>query len=285
LIKTSERHFIYNFKIQDTIEYANLFSDEMLARTEVHIVTVIYQSFVIPADEDYLTARLLFKANLYRGFYWSAAQCIEKYLKAFLLIHGISVKEKNHSINHLIEEAIKIDNKFEKIDFKIHPAINIDKNLYGQINILSLQSFLKDIENYGSADNRYNTSGVDFGIEHLFALDKFVFLLRGQIEVPDISDSFKQFDSNTKSAFEVYNPWFCKDDSQNHVMFPNKDFPTPWSWNSPWLNVLKKNHEHPERSLALKWLNEKMKLPKEVSQLITSKKKVTLKTHDKSVVK
>ena len=95
----------------------------------------------------------------------------------------------------------------------------------------------------------------------------------------------KNIDSNTKSAFEVYNPWFCKDDSQNHVMFPNKDFPTPWSWNSPWLNVLKKNHEHPERSLALKWLNEKMKLPKEVSQLITSKKKVTLKTHDKSVVK
>lgn len=268
-----ERSFIYNFKIQDTIEQANLHTDEMLARAEASIVNVIYQSFVIPADEDYLTARLLFKAKLYRGFFWSAAQCIEKYLKAFLLINDISVKDKNHSINHLFKEARKIDKELEKIDFAIHPDINIEKFMYDQMDILSLENFLKDIEKYGHADNRYNTSGINFAIGHLFALDKFIFLLRDKIEVPDISDSFKQFDNNSKSAFEVYNPWFCKDGSQNHVMFPNQDFPTPWALSSPWLNVLKKNHEYPAYSLALKWLNEKMKLPKDVNCLVSTLKK------------
>lgn len=267
----TERNFIYSFRIQNTIEQANLHTDEMLARAEASIVKVIYQSFVIPADEDYLTARLLFKAKLYRGFYWSAAQCIEKYLKAFLLINDISVKDKNHFINHLFKEAIKIYKELEKIDFAIHPDINIEKFMYDQMDILSLEIFLKDIEKYGHADNRYNTSGVDFTIGHLFALDKFVFLLRGKIEVPDISDSFKQFDSNSKSVFEVYNPWFCKDGLQNQKRFPNKDFPIPWALSSSWLNVLNKNHEDPAYSLALKWLNEKMKLPKDV--ISTLKKK------------
>ena len=72
----------------------------------MHIVKVIYESFVIPADEDYLTARLLVKSKLYRGFYWSAAQCIEKYLKAYLLLHDVSVKKSNgHSIKPLFKIA------------------------------------------------------------------------------------------------------------------------------------------------------------------------------------
>ena len=265
------RNFIYSFKIQDTVEHANLYPDKTLAKNEMHIVKVIYESFVIPADEDYLTARLLFKSKLHRGFYWSAAQCIEKYLKAYLLLHDVSVKKsKSHSIKPLFKQAIEIDKELKTIDLTIHPDIHIDKNFYEQIN---LENFLNDIETYGNADNRYNSVGVDFGIEHLFALDKFVFLLRDKIEVPDITDSFKKLDSDTESALKDYNPWFFKDNPQNKKALPNQDFPIEWTLSSTWLNFLKKNYDHPEYSLALKWLNEKMKLPREIEQLIKPKEK------------
>lgn len=276
MIKTSRnRNFIYSFRIQDTVEHANLYPDQTLDKNEMHIVKVIYQSFVIPADEDYLTARLLFKSKLHRGFFWSSSQCIEKYLKAFLLLHDVSVKNnKGHSIEPLFKKAIEIDLELKKIDCKIHPDINIDKNLYEQI---SLEKFLNDIENYGNADNRYNSVGVYFGIEHLFALDKFVFLLRNKIEVPDISDSFKELDINTESALKDYNPWFFKNNPQNNKILPNQDFQIGWALSSTWLNFLKKNYEHPEYSLALKWLNKKMKLPREIEQLVTPKEKTTKK--------
>ena len=266
------RNFIYSFKIQDTVEHANLYPDQTLTKNEMHIVKVIYESFVIPADEDYLTARLLVKSKLYRGFYWSAAQCIEKYLKAYLLLHDVSVKNrKGHSIKPLFEKAIEIDKELKTIDLTIHPDIHIDKNFYEQIN---LEKFLNDIETYGNADNRYNSVGVDFGIEHLFALDKFVFLLRDKIEVPDIIDSFEKLGSDTESALKDYNPWFFKNNPQNKKALPNQDFPKPqeWTLSSTWLNFLKESYNHPEYSLALKWLNEKMKLPKEIVDLIKPKK-------------
>lgn len=273
--KSRNRNFIYSFKIQDTVEHANLYPDQTLTKNEMHIVKIIYESFVIPADEDYLTARLLFKSKLYRGFYWSASQCIEKYLKAFLLLHDVSVKNsKGHAIKPLFNQAIKIDKKLEEIDFKIHPDINIDKNFYEQI---SLEKFLNDIESYGNADNRYNSVGVYFGIEHLFALDKFVFLLRYKIEIPDINDSFKKLDSDTESALKDYNPWFFKDNPQNKKALPIQDFPIRWTLSSTWLNFLKKNYDHPEYNLALKWLNEKMKLPSDIEKLVTSKVKITKK--------
>lgn len=48
--------------------------------------------------------------GLQRAFYWAAAQSIEKYLKAFLLLNGHSTKKyKGHSIKDLFDDAVDID--------------------------------------------------------------------------------------------------------------------------------------------------------------------------------
>ncbi|MEM9197676.1 MAG: HEPN domain-containing protein, partial [Pseudomonadota bacterium] len=53
---------------------------------------LIYALFVDRGDEDYLAARLLFWNGIARGSMWSAAQSVEKYVKAVLLLRGHSSK-------------------------------------------------------------------------------------------------------------------------------------------------------------------------------------------------
>lgn len=49
-------------------------------------------------------SRLLAQKGLTRGFYWAATQATEKYLKAFLLMNGQSVKG---FIGHPIKSYLK----------------------------------------------------------------------------------------------------------------------------------------------------------------------------------
>ena len=84
----SERRlsYIYSFKCGDELEHFDKLPDYEQANIERYIVQVISDSFVKPADEDYVTARLLAKKGLHRAFFWAACQALEKYLKAFLLM-------------------------------------------------------------------------------------------------------------------------------------------------------------------------------------------------------
>ena len=128
MIKDTHTNYQYNFNIKNDISNSHFYSENILVKNEGYIVKVIHESFVIPADEDYLTARLLYKSNLHRNFFWSAAQCIEKYLKALLLLNGISVKKKGHNLKKLILEVEKIYHDINNIDLSVHSKIKIDKN-------------------------------------------------------------------------------------------------------------------------------------------------------------
>jgi len=72
------------------IAHFKLMPGHIQSSAEGNAVDVIYESFVVPGDQDYLMSRLLAQKGLPREFYWAAAQAIEKYLKAFLLINGES---------------------------------------------------------------------------------------------------------------------------------------------------------------------------------------------------
>ncbi|MBN8239137.1 HEPN domain-containing protein [Marinobacter hydrocarbonoclasticus] len=84
----SERRlsYIYSLKCGDELEHFDKLPDYEQANIERYIVQVISDSFVKPADEDYVTARLLVKKGMHRAFFWAACQALEKYLKAFLLM-------------------------------------------------------------------------------------------------------------------------------------------------------------------------------------------------------
>jgi hypothetical protein len=82
--------FIYSFDIGKEIPHFKMMSTQLQSSAECNAVEVIYESFVVPGDQDFLMARLLAQKGLHRGFYWAAAQAAEKYLKAFLLMNGVS---------------------------------------------------------------------------------------------------------------------------------------------------------------------------------------------------
>lgn len=60
--------------------------------------TVATRCFLDTGDDDYITARLAYRAFLVYPFLWSSLQAIEKYLKAILLFNNISTLRLHHDI-------------------------------------------------------------------------------------------------------------------------------------------------------------------------------------------
>lgn len=258
----------YSFKCEDSLKHFGILPDETQANIERYIVEVICDSFVKPADEDYVTARLLAQKRVYRAFFWAASQALEKYLKAFLLMKGVSVNQdcfKGHQIAALYAEACLVDAELSAIDTKPHSAINIHPDVSGLIDELSVVEFIKEIESQGSPDSRYNSSGVNFNPYYLFALDSFVFGLRQHIGVPPIQETLRKMDRGLVEVFNLYNPWFAL----VHVdlaEIPNEDFHFIDSSSVTTLDFLTSTHAPHYAKYVLHWLNEKMKLPSKVKQ-------------------
>jgi HEPN domain-containing protein len=62
-------------------------------------------SFRDTADQDYVVARMAYRALLYAQFHWSALQAVEKYLKAILLLNRIRARDVSHELEKALEYA------------------------------------------------------------------------------------------------------------------------------------------------------------------------------------
>lgn len=252
--------YIYSFKCGDELEHFDKLPDAVQTNIERYIVNVISDSFVKPADEDYVAARLLAQKGMYRAFFWAASQSLEKYLKAFLLMRGASVNEdrfRGHPIAALHAEACSVDAEILSVDTKPHSAIKIHPNASEAIDELSVAEFINGIEAQGSPDNRYNSFGVSFNSGYLFALDSFVFGLRQQIGVPPIQETLRKIDEDLVEAFNLYNPWFAP----VHVdlaEIPNEDFNLSRSGSVTTLDILTGSHAPHGSRFVLRWLDKKI---------------------------
>jgi hypothetical protein len=267
--------FVYEFDLKKDIPHFERLPDQMKEVIERQIAIVIYESFVIPGDEDYLTARLLAQRGLFRAFYWAAEQTIEKYLKAFLLFNGgnaVGEKYNRHVIKTLFDDAARINTVIRNISMKPHAEINFKKGHRKLQNIILeniiLEKFIEDIEAHGSPDNRYNSCGVEFNTNHLFALDNIAYAMRGQIGVPSIEYSFKSIHNDLIATFVDNNPLFCRSDDKPHSEIPSESFPIISSVSVTRLDFLIKNKNDSQYITALRWLKKKMKLPKKVAKEI-----------------
>ncbi|QQM65995.1 HEPN domain-containing protein [Pseudoalteromonas sp. LC2018020214] len=256
--------FTYSFDISEYSPHVIHLMDSDQAYIEQKIVMIIYESFVISGDEDYLTARLLAQKGLHRAFYWAAAQSIEKYLKALLLINGESIPTKSgHSIEKLFNKAVILDNDLQNISFTPHHNLKINKECADLIEVFTLDKFIKDIDKHGCADNRYNSFGVEFDTSTLFALDNFLFYLRSKIGVPDIFNSFNNIDAGLVSTFKDNNPLFCEDE-YCHTEIPSQKFQISYSSSVTALDFVDSNENDHRHKYVLTWLNKKMQLPKSI---------------------
>lgn len=76
-------------------------------RTKVLINDFATRCFRDVADQDYIAARMCYRAGLIPQFHWSALQAIEKYLKAILLYNRV----KANNVWHDLESALRLTDK------------------------------------------------------------------------------------------------------------------------------------------------------------------------------
>lgn len=253
--------FVYAFKVEKVFAPFPRLSEVEQCSVEQNIVNVIYESFVIPADEDYLMARLLAQKGLNRGFFWAASQALEKYLKAFLLMHDHGVKKlsKGHPLKALFDAAISLDPDIASISLALHQDIKIDAMVLARVKVFTVHEFIDNLSVHGDASNRYNASGVIFNTGHMFALDAFVFLLRKKIGVLGIEESFERVSKDLTDTFYNNNYRFAKS-SVTHSAIPSPEFPIKHSLSATRLDYLWKHRQQLSCSIALQWLDTKMKL-------------------------
>lgn len=260
--------YVYSFKCEDDLEHFGKLPDTAQGSIERYIVNVICDSFVEPADEDYVAARLLAQNGMHRAFFWAASQALEKYLKAFLLMRGIAVNQdrfKGHPVAALHAEACSVDGELLAVDTKPHPAIKIHPNVSSSIDEFSVAELINDVNEQGSPDNRYNSFGVNFNSGYLFALDSYVFALRQLIGVPPIEETLRKMERGLVEAFKVYNPWFAPVETDLPEI-PNEDFNLRISGAVTTLDILIGPHAPHGSRFVLQWLDNRMILPRKVRQ-------------------
>lgn len=206
----AQHRCILKFSLEGQIDNFSIRESYIQEDIKYCISEVIYESFVMPADEDYITARFLAQKSRYRAFFWSAAQALEKYLKAFLLTRGENVRSYRHCIKSLYDKAILLENDLSNINTAMHPSVAMDAEKFciPAGKELSVREFIELIESNGHPDNRYNGNGLSFNFAYLFALDSFIFQLRKSIGASPIDENLKRMNEVFIDCFNFYNPWF-----------------------------------------------------------------------------
>lgn len=259
-MNSEELSFIYGFDISRDVAHFKSAPEHVQRNAECNVVDVIYESFVVPGDQDYLMARLLAQKGLPRGFYWAAAQATEKYLKAFLLMNGEDVRRfRSHPINALFTTSCKIDAELVDIEISPHPSICVEPSVSHHLKKFTIKDFMAELERHGNANNRYNETGVDYNTGHLFAMDSMAFHVRGKIGAAPIHKSLDKLDHYLIEIFAANNPWFHSDKNHPPIVIPSKEFPIQYSSSVTKLDFLKKNQGNLANKIALQWLSRKMK--------------------------
>ena len=101
------------------------------------------RSFRDVADQDYISARVNYKAQLREPFLWSSLQAFEKYLKAILLFNNISSKGISHNLLKGLERVEKISDIPFSFPDDVKEFINYI-NDYGTNRYLEYHSYLRD---------------------------------------------------------------------------------------------------------------------------------------------
>lgn len=131
-----------------------------------HFKSVIaYQHFVYPADRDYVISRWLLLQNFSEEFFWHAAQAVEKYLKASLLLNGRSVKKQGHDLVQLYSDHKSAVGTLAITAFERPPGLHVD---YWHDE--TIEVYLRKLSQFGSADSRYRLLSWNRSIDDLFKL-------------------------------------------------------------------------------------------------------------------
>lgn len=137
---------------------------------------IVIESFIFTGDRDYLTARFAFFQKQSYLFLWSAAQALEKYLKANILLLGCGAIKRIHEHTKLAKTLRETHAERLEIDTTV-PGGGAEQGVTLWPN-LDVDGFLQRIETLGSPNVRYDQVQLEVHLQDLVLLDRMAFRLR-----------------------------------------------------------------------------------------------------------
>jgi len=141
---------------------------------------ITYDMFVDSADQNYVVARWCFQKNLALDFLWNATHCLEKFMKAVLLLNGRSAIKPDpeqhllygHDLALLYPQIILLAGSLLP-DLLVKPN---ETDMHWRVE--SGESYVARISANGNANNRYQMYGYVLHAEDLYKFDRMVFAVR-----------------------------------------------------------------------------------------------------------
>lgn len=189
--------------------FLNVLPSEQHDRFIRNATEIVCESFIFTGDRDYITARFAFFQKQSHLFMWSAAQALEKYLKANILLLGGGSIDKIHDHINLSNILRKTHPELLMIETSIPRGW--DDVIWPE---LDADGFLKRIESIGSPEVRYDQVKLDICLQDLVFLDRLAFKLRYQL-VGETVESCKLVGDAMKVDFFRLNYPFAPSDFQH----------------------------------------------------------------------
>jgi hypothetical protein len=137
--------------------------------------SIIDDLYIKTADDNYVVARWCFDNGLDVDFFWLAAHCLEKYLKAALLLNERPAKAYGHDIEKLYADVFPLAPEL------LPTMLQVPEGLPPALFSLGdepVEGFVNRLYFYGQPDNRYLFIGYIRRGSDLVKLDQLVFSVR-----------------------------------------------------------------------------------------------------------
>jgi len=134
---------------------------------------IVNRMFIDTADLNYLGARNAYFEHRYWDFWWLTLHATEKYLKAVALLNGETANGTTHNITALLKRVeTKVDSRLVLPPFTKPKISGLDYWPPDQT------SFLRRLDDFGSAANRYATYGYNVHATDLMHADQLIYWAR-----------------------------------------------------------------------------------------------------------
>ena len=141
---------------------------------------ITYDMFVDSADQNYVVTRWCFQRNLALDFLWYATHCLEKMMKAVLLLNGRSaIRPDPHQRTSYGHDLALLYPEIVSLAGDLLPDMLIKPNeIEMSWRVEASEDFMSRISANGDANNRYQIYGYVLHGEDLYKLDRMVFAIR-----------------------------------------------------------------------------------------------------------
>lgn len=180
--------------------------------------SIIDELFIKTADDNYLVARWCFNYGMDVDFFWLAAHCLEKYLKAALLLNERPAKAYGHDIEKLYADVFPLAPELLPTILKVPEGLPPALFSLGDEPI---EKFVKRLYFYGQPDNRYLFIGYIRRGSDLVKLDQLIFSVRRLCQPLEAHFLGGCLKSRTDIPNETRRERMLKDDPSSRNLYSN----------------------------------------------------------------